>query len=531
MGPPACKSPSAQKLSSKLESASRNHFSRLVGRSAVLLALASAAFIIPGMVRTKFSAVYFGDQGIALFGQLSQLQTLFISVGAAGLVTATRVVLSRPNQSPDQIARLLSWCLWIPFIGSLGLAGAVAVFGQSISVPLLGTSSFGGEVAFAALGIPFAVAGQISIAGAQAQGNRWMLLISAAGSALAGSLVVWACMSTGDQVAGTLSLVAAPAIQLFFVLSICAPVRRAVFRLPWINRRILREIFVIAWASALLSIFAAAAELLARTAIVHFHGLAALAVYQPSATLVTQLVSIALSALATASLIELSQVTDRRLLGRVISGLESKFVPLIGLFCGLLLSASPFLVATFFHEDLWRSAYPLIAVSVAFEPVRAAVWLAGSALLPSGMRMAWLLNGLLSVLTQVLIVLTLASSLGAISLSIGFACANVLSLVVTLALLRRKGIVVAGSALVIPLVLAASLLSFAMWDQRLLNLAVAGPLLYSAVLALGIWGARGWSTRRDAAKNREVRADHGATAAAPLAASPEATGEKTHANS
>lgn len=478
-----------------LGSGRQHSFSRLVGRSALLLAIASGAFIIPGMIRTKLSAVYFGEPGIALFGQLSQLQTLLISIGAAGLVTATRVVLSRPQNTSDQGARLLSWCLWTPFLGSLVLAGFFALVGSAISGLVLGSTSYGVEVALASLGIPFAVAGQISIAGAQARGKRGVLVIAAAGSAVVGSFAVWALMSLGDQRLGAVSFVAAPMIQLLFVLAVCAPVRRSVFRVPWINRQIFKEIFVIAWASALLAVCASAAELLSRTLIVQTHGLASLAAYQPVATLVTQLVSIALSALATASLVELSQVQDRLQLGRIVTNLEKKFIPLMGLVCGLLLSASPILVASFFNDSLWLVAYPLMVVSLAFEPVRAAVWLAGSAFLPNGMRMAWLVNGLVTVLAQVLLVVMLSPAVGVISLSLGFAFANVVSLVMTLALLRRKGIVVGRSALVTPLIFAGLLVVFGLWDMKLLNAVVAGPLLYAVLLGLFIllmrWRQRG----------------------------------------
>lgn len=482
----------------------QNTFARLVGRSAFILAIASAAFIVPGVVRTKLSAVYFGEQGIALFGQLSQLQTLLISVGAAGLVTATRVVLARPEYSPERAARLQSWCLWCPFLATLVLSASLAAFGTSLSSLLLGSPSFGGETAFASFGIPFAVAGQIAIAGAQAQGSRWVLVGAAGGSAVVGSCAVWLCMGTENQVLGSISFAAAPAVQLLFVLAACPPVRKALRYRPWISRKILSEVFVIAWASALLGICASAAELLSRTLVVHFHGLSAIAAYQPVATLVTQLVSLALSALAMASLIELSRVKDPVRLGSIISKLERQFVPLIGMVCAGLLSASPFLVALFFNDSLWESAYPLMAVSLAFEPVRAAVWLAGSAFLPNGMRMAWLLNGLLAVATQVSMVALLSPFIGALSLSIGFACANVLSLVVTLVILRRNKIVVGWLALLRPSVIAALILLSSIWSSQLLGLVVAGPLVCSVLIGMTVGIGRLRRGRSATVRRREA---------------------------
>lgn len=468
----------------------RESFTAIVGRSAFLLALASVAFTIPGIVRTKLSALFFGEQGIALFGQLSQMQTLLISIGAAGLVTATRVVLSRPQQSPERTARLQSWCLWFPFAGSLVLGCVLAVLAPLLSSALLGSAHFASEVVFAALGIPFAVSGQIAIAGAQARGSRLMLVAAAGGSAMIGSFVVWMCMNTRDQGIGSISFIAAPAIQLFFVVLVCAPVRKAIFSLPWISRSLAKEVIVIAWASAVLAICASLADLFSRSLIVHFHGLSSLASYQPVATLVTQLVSIGLSALATASLVELSQVRDRLQIADMVVDLERRYIPLIGIFCALLLSASPLLVRIFFTAALWHSAYPIMAVAVAFETVRAAVWIAGSAFLPNGMRMAWLFNGLLTVITQVSFVLALSFFMGPISLSIGFAFANIVSLVVTVLLLKRAGIRVGMATTVRPFAIAAVVLLSSLWSVTILGLVVTGPLLCAVIIAVVVVAQR-----------------------------------------
>lgn len=461
-------------------------FNRIVAQSAFLLALASVAFIIPGIVRTKFSALYFGNEGIALFGQLSQMQTVLISIGAAGLVTATRVVLSRPEHTPLRASRVLSWCIWVPFSGTLILAAIVFVFQGSISELLLGADEFGLEVALAGLGIPFAVAGQVSIAGAQARGSRVRLVVAALGSSVVGSGAVILLMSSQDQLVGSWSLVVGPAVQFIFVAAICGPVRAALTQRPWMNRFFFNEIFVIAWASALLAVCAALAELASRTLVLQSQGLASLAAYQPVATVVTQVVSLVLSALATASLVELSRVKDRPQIGRLIRELEKKFLPLIGLMSALLLAGSPPLIALFFRAELWAAAYPLMAIAVAFEPVRAAVWLAGSAFLPNGMRMAWLINGLITVLAQVLTVMALSAQVGVISLSIGFAVANTLSLIVTLSLLRKKGIRVGIFALVFPFLLAGLIMLASIWDQTLFGVVVMGPSACAVVISLSL---------------------------------------------
>lgn len=381
-----------------------------------------------------------GEHGIALFGQLSQMQTLLITLGGAGLATATRVMLARNEMSQREQDSAQSWLLWIPAGLSLLMVAFVAALSGQIAQLVLGHDTFSIEIVLAAAGIPLAVMGQIVLATAQARGEARRLVVAAAVAATLGGLVVAVLMSFGHPQLAAASLVAAPAVQLAVIASICKTARRGFISVPRLAKARRREVSMLAWASLVLGGFAAASELASRSSVVHFRGLVELAPYQPVALLVTTSMSLVLGSLATSSLIELAQTQDRLLLGRKIAEIAAKVTPILGIVISVVITVSPFAVEVLYLPSLVISSAPLIVLAFAGEPLRALAWIAGSCLLPLGYRAKWLAVGLLTVGVQAGVSLSLASSWGVYALVGGLVAASVVTVLSTVMVLWRSSI-------------------------------------------------------------------------------------------
>ena len=453
-------------------------------RSSVVLTIASLAFVVPGIIRTKASAHYFGVEGIALFGQLSQTQTVLIAIGGAGLVTATRVVLSRPTLEPIGRDQVHSWLLYVPTLFAIGIAALVALAAPTVSDLVLGTPVYAGPVRLAALGLPFAVMAQVAIAGSQARGERWNLVLGAGLSAIFGGLSTVLLMASGDTNLAASSLTIAPAIQLCVILIVCRTSIRALRSKPRIEQKAIREVVMIAWASAVLGILAAVGDLITRSSVVQNDGLLAIAPYQPVALLVIQLVGIGLSAISTSSLIALASVQGFDVVSSRIGEYLFKLIPVIATLTALILSASPLLIQLFFTGSLVQSALPLVAIALAGETVRASVWIAGAAFLPFGLRFRWLGAGVLTVGVQVAVSLLTIPILGVMALPVGFVSGNCFAVIVTAVFLRSAGISVRPAAFFIgPLLGVGLYVSYLIGPAAILGVLV-GPAVYCVALAL-----------------------------------------------
>ncbi|MET3143557.1 UNVERIFIED_ORG: O-antigen/teichoic acid export membrane protein [Arthrobacter sp. UYEF2] len=428
------------------------------------LATVSVGFMVPGLVRTKFASLIFGAHGVAFIGQLSQIQTVLISLGAAGIVTATRVILARRTLSGDKLHAAQNWLILVPTGLAMAFAVIAALFSAPLSVLLLGSERYFPLLIAAAAGIPVAVFGQISLAIAQVRAKRSRLIAAAALSAVAGGGAVMALMLSGDEFLASSSFVAAPLAQVFVITCMCPESRLTFGRWPRLPADNGREVLSLAWSSALLGIFAAAAELAGRIVVVQRHGLEVLAAYQPVVLLVTQLVGMLLSAVATSSLIEIGGIRDRRELADRLNEVTSRLIPVIGGLLAMLSGLGQVLIVVFFSASLVPAALPLLTLGLAGELMRAYAWILGSSLLPQGMRGLWLINGLLTVTVQLAISCTAGYFFGPLGLVLGLIAGNAFSAILTLLLLLRCGITVrrrgllsligiTGGLVIIPLVM------------------------------------------------------------------------------
>lgn len=464
---------------SGLRSSSRNFWT-----SSLTLAFASLAFMVPGLVRTKTAASLLNFDSLAMIGQLGQMQTLLISTGAAGVVTAARVVLARRNLTDDVERSLKNWFLVVPFSVAAGLALIVVLAASPISGALLGTESRASVIAAASLGVPVAVYGQIALAIAQVRASTKKLLLSAAIAAGIGGVLAGGLVASGNDALIALSFIATPLVQVCAISIFCVESRPSWGSKPVLGSGARVEVFTLAWGSAVLGIWASLAETAARSVVVQNHGLSALASYQPVVLLVTQLTSIALSSVATAALVEVGQIRDKESLSLRIDQLVRGLFPVVFALLCLGMTFSPILIRIFFTEALVRESVMLVMLALSAEIVRAYAWMIGSCLLPQGLRSAWLMNGMFTVAVQGGIGIYLGSTWGAAGLVAGMIAGSLFSAVFTLFLVRRNNIRVSPMNFIISLSLALLLavcaLAFWQWDPLA---RVAGLLL--AALSVG----------------------------------------------
>jgi len=413
--------------------------------------------MLPGIVRTKFASIIFGAHGVAFVGQLSQVQTVLISLGAAGIVTATRVILARRNIPEGQLDAAQNWLLLVPTGIAVFFALVVAIFSAPLASLVLGSERYYPLVIAAAAGIPPAVFGQISLAIAQVRSGRPRLVAAAIMSALVGGLSVAGLLLMHDEIWASLSFLVAPLAQAIVISAVCSEARLSVGQRPRLPRESLREVLSLAWSSALLGIFAAAAELAGRSVVVQRFGLEALAAYQPVVLLVTQLVGMLLSALATSSLIEIAKITDRAHLAEKLDELTLRLVPFIGGMLAVLSGTAPLLIVIFYSTDLVKAALPLVTLALAGEVTRAYAWTLGSCLLPQGLRGSWLINGVVTVAIQLLTSIFAGYNWGPIGLVSGLLAGNIFSAIFTTVMVRRAGIYVRTRGLLVVVLVAVVL--------------------------------------------------------------------------
>ncbi|UTT68795.1 hypothetical protein NMQ03_16435 [Arthrobacter sp. DNA4] len=423
----------------------------------VALAFVSVGFMLPGIVRTKLASLVFGAHGVAFVGQLSQVQTVLISLGAAGIVTATRVILARRNIPEGRLQAAQNWLLLVPTGAAVFFGFVVAIFSAPIASLVLGSERYYPLVIAAAAGIPPAVFGQISLAIAQVRSNRSRLVAAAIMSALVGGLSVAGLLLLHDEFWASLSFLVAPAAQAIVISAVCSEARLSFRERPRLPRESLREVLSLAWSSALLGIFAAAAELAYRSVVVQRFGLEALAAYQPVVLLVTQLVGMLLSALATSSLIETAKITDRVHLAEKLDELTVRLVPFIGGMLAVLSGTAPLLIVIFYSPDLVKAALPLVTLALAGEVTRAYAWTLGSCLLPQGLRGSWLVNGVVTVAIQLVTSIFAGYNWGPIGLVSGLLAGNIFSAIFTMVIVKRAGIAVRTRGLLVVVVVAVVL--------------------------------------------------------------------------
>lgn len=404
------------------------------------LAFVSVGFMLPGLVRTKFASLIFGTNGIAFVGQLSQIQTVLISLGAAGVVTASRVILARRNMEPHQLAAAQNWFLVVPTLLAVAFSVLVIGFSTQVAVLVLGSERFTPLVMAAAAGIPPAVYGQISLAVAQVRSGRPRLVTAALLSATVGSISVAGLLLLHDEFWASVSFFVAPLAQAIVIASICSESRLSLNSFPRLPRAYLGEVLSLSWSSALLGIFASSAELAGRTVVVQTYGLESLAAYQPVVLLVTQFVGLFLSALATSSLIEIAKLSDPVVLGSKLNELVVQLLPVIGGLLAILSGCAQVFIFVFYSPALVDLALPLVTLALAGEVARAYAWTLGSCLLPQGLRRPWLINGLVTVAIQLTVSCLAGYLFGSFGLVAGLIAGNVFSALFTLYLVTRAGI-------------------------------------------------------------------------------------------
>ncbi|MEP7370576.1 MAG: hypothetical protein ABI662_13025, partial [Dermatophilaceae bacterium] len=163
---------------------------RTVASDAGALVAANLAFMVSGVIRTKFAAVYLGPEGLGAIAQLTQAVAVMMVFSVMGLGTGIRLILSRPNvtiSDKHNIAQnVIAICL------SVGLlATAISwFFAGSIATVFLGGDEYSSIVRIALLAVPWTLLTQLFLPIAQAAGEFKRLVAAASFSGVAGVFIV-----------------------------------------------------------------------------------------------------------------------------------------------------------------------------------------------------------------------------------------------------------------------------------------------------------------------------------------------------
>jgi O-antigen/teichoic acid export membrane protein len=459
------------------------HSSSGLSGNGIYWTAAAALMVIPGVVRTKGAAVYFGLEGIGVFGQVTQLQTLLVTVGAAGLGTAARVFLSRVR-SPDNSRPMASWFLYWPVILAVIIALPIILLSGPIAEVLTGSSGYWFVVASAGLGLPVAVAAQQAIAVLQTLGSPLSLLVSALAAAGLGAGATFLLMSSQSLKLAACSLFVAPVIQVLMLVAFSRCLRLALITRPQGDSEIRREVLKLGLSSFVLGACAALADLLVRAFVVQRFGVAEIASYQPVALIVVQMLGLMLSSFSTSTMVQIRGEVARAT--EAVHRLLWRFVLVYLTLSSIMILFAPWLISFFFSEQLVSSATPILALALAGDSVRAASWVVGATLLPLGARRPWMTAGILTVLTQALVAWALIPHLGAFGLVIGLVCGNIFNLVSQVYIARGLGVQI-GHEVAPSIVVLCSLV----YCAHLISVSVGSVLLPLPAIIGGIIGGVG----------------------------------------
>lgn len=406
----------------------------------VYILMSSIGFLVPGLVRTKTSAVSFGIDGIALFGQLSQFQTVLIATSAVGVVTATRVFLARENLQPKVRAQKLAWLLWMPVLTASILSLVLCLASSQLADLLLGNQNYSFALCMGAVGVIPAIAAQIGIAASQAARDRHSQSVAALSSAILGGLSAWLLVASGNQNIAALSFLISPLLQFLIVLIVLPNMRLNIFTRPSLEKGDFHRIFQISGASAVLGIAATLTELISRTLILQSHGVIGLASYQPVTLISAQFVGMILSAISTSALLHFASNPTFESAGTNIELYLKQMLPIILSLLALLIGFSPLLIAFFYNQEIVQDSLFLVILSLSGESVRTLAWILGSTLLPLSLARYWLISGLFAVATQLTSVILLQYWIGPLALIIGVILSSTTNVLMTTGFLFHKQI-------------------------------------------------------------------------------------------
>ena len=405
------------------------------------LLVANVGLVVVGVVRLKVAAELFGLEVTAAFGQLSMVQGLIAALCLTGAMTSGRVLMSDGRLTLERRAAVAKRLLIAPLLPTAVLVFLSCLLAPSLSQLLFGNSSrmMISLLIFAAVGSLFTVLNQALIAVHQTLGGQKHFLALSIGSSVMGTVAVvllsqggsvfWAGASfTIAPLIQSASLLAAPRLMSTVAAAATAPKSVRFSSHYWLQR-----------ASLAIGISAMGSDLILRSLAVQTQGLEEVALLQPAQLFAAQGFALLTGSLAQALLVEQNMKSDRssetfkRGPWRLAAVVACAYV-LVGL---AIVAMSSHLITLFFSERFSQAA-PILALSLAVEPIRVLVWVGGSTMLPQSMVRPWVVTQVAWLLVQFVTTLLLLPSLGIWSIPVGQVAGITACLVATLGVLRPR---------------------------------------------------------------------------------------------
>lgn len=462
---------------------------------ALIISVTTLSLVIPAVFRTKLSAMYFGEVGVGLFGQVSVTQTLFVTLGAAGLVTASRSLSLDSNS--EEAKSVFSWMIWAPTLFSIIIFTLAALANPQIATFVLPRGSAQDLLLISDLGIPFSVFVQCCIVVGQVKGRGAETLVaSALGSALgiAGSIPLFL---PGNLDVAIWSFVLVPVAQTLALVLLSPTTRSVLLTRPKVHLNTLKIIISISAGSLLLSCLALLSETSLRSLILSSKGILELALYQPVAMLDAQVLGMVLTGITSASMSYFGGL-KKELISTHLEQVFRRLFPFLALGLALYVSLAPISINIFFIDSLVAPSLQLLTIAICVEFVRVPTWILGAVLLPQGKRKEWLALGVITVGIQFALASLLTSEFGAAALVFGSGISAICSLGMLAFFLRTLGI-----KLPLKMISGYLLTGLAIYLSSLLSLDLEGglqygPLFLSMVCCAGVLTIRILRSRRPA---------------------------------
>jgi O-antigen/teichoic acid export membrane protein len=414
---------------------------------------ATGTFIaaVLGVIRTKALAVELEPAGIGLYGQILSLLTALSAASGLGLgLGTTRTVAeARTRRDRELLGRAISVSIALPLAAAVGLALVIAALSPLLAPGLLDEDRelliviAAGCVPFVALQGPVihAIQGFRDVTGAQLANLVFAGALTIA--TIVGAIVAGLDGAVVALLAGNIAYAAAAVWRLRAL----ARMSRAVVRLrDGLRRRVLAEpamrtMLLVGVASLAVGGLSALGELAVRTTVLHSDSASGAGIFQALHLISNQVVGVIVAAVVFYTFTTVSEAHTRGDQSGVRRSLDDAVrlsllltLPVI-LAIGLL--RDEFISALL--SDEFGPVREYLPGQLAGDVLRTVAWALAAALVPLGMTRAWVVLTLASVAAFAGLGIALVPPLGIDGAVIGYVAMWGTGLVLTAALLVRRG--------------------------------------------------------------------------------------------
>jgi PST family polysaccharide transporter len=378
-----------------------------------------------------------------LISQLNYLTSLLGTIAVFGMWNGCIKLLAeaRARGDSEQEATVRSITLFYPLLAGVAFTAVAVATSNGLSRVLYGSDAHRWAVVVAAFAVPASLSGSAVGVGLQGHGRMQRLALGNALSFVAGTAVVIALVSgfgvNGGVAAVPLAAFAGAAIFWTIHPGFFKGIR--VTKRALLDRSALRAVYAFGVAAVVLSVASSLTDIAVRTLIVRKIGITANGLYQPVAMLSNQLFLALIAALATYLFPRLTSLyatgRDEEAVAEVNLGLRTMLLITIP---GVLVAVTfaPQLIRLVYSDD-FTSASSALSWQMSGEVCRVLAWTVGAVLLPRGLLRAWLAIGLLTLVTQAVVAVTLVGRFGLVGIAVAHTASWVVNALLAVVVARR----------------------------------------------------------------------------------------------